>query len=266
MLSSFQSERNDRLAPSGAPHLSHSRVSRYLVCPEQYRLYYVENLRPKVPSASLVFGQIMHQALACLFRKTGDPIKHFEDSWGLLRNLRLGYNDRESWAKLNASGPALLRKFIKEEQPKLSNIRAVEKPFTHSITNLDLPFVGIVDLDADLHGKSTLVDFKTSGSRYDEFEAQLSDQLSAYQLAVPDAEQLALCVLVKTKEPKIEWHVTTRTGAQLTEYLIKAGYIAHDIADGRFFKRPGKHCAWCDFQPICLGQTQKANETLVAIA
>jgi hypothetical protein len=32
---------------------------------------------------------------------------------------------------------------------------------------------------------------------------QLSDQLTAYQLAELDAEQMALCVLVKTKEPKI---------------------------------------------------------------
>ena len=26
------------------PHLSYSRINRYLTCPEQYRLYYVENL------------------------------------------------------------------------------------------------------------------------------------------------------------------------------------------------------------------------------
>ena len=30
-----------RQASSSLPYLSHSRVSRYLHCPEQYRLYYV---------------------------------------------------------------------------------------------------------------------------------------------------------------------------------------------------------------------------------
>ena len=39
-------------------YLSHSRVSKYLHCPEQYRLYYVEHLRPRFPAASLVFGAI----------------------------------------------------------------------------------------------------------------------------------------------------------------------------------------------------------------
>ena len=46
------------------PHLSYSRINRYLHCPEQYRLYYVENLRLRHPPANLVFGQIVHQALA----------------------------------------------------------------------------------------------------------------------------------------------------------------------------------------------------------
>ena len=52
--------------PEKTPHLSHSRINRYLQCPEQYRLYYIENLRPRFPSAGLVFGQLVHQALAAL--------------------------------------------------------------------------------------------------------------------------------------------------------------------------------------------------------
>ena len=39
------------------------------------------------------------------------------------------------------------------------------------------------------------------------------------------AEQAALCVLVRTKEPKIEWHATQGTPGQLTEYLAKTAYV-----------------------------------------
>jgi hypothetical protein len=53
--------------------------------------------------------------------------------------------------------------------------------------------MGVIDLVATLHRKSTVVDFKTSGSAYGNHEAILSDQLSAYQLAEPEAEQ-AECV------------------------------------------------------------------------
>ena len=40
-------------------------------------------------------------------------------------------------------------------------------------------------------------------------------RFSTYQLAESDAEQTALCVLVKTKEPKIEWHTAVRSGDEL---------------------------------------------------
>lgn len=262
---SWRTERDDAVAPTGAPYLSHSRIDKYLRCPEQYRFYYLEHLRPIVPSASLVFGSIMHQALACLFQKKGDPVQHFLDSWSVLKNLKLDYSQRESWEKLKVSGEALLQKFVAEEVPKIGKVRAVEKAFTFSITTIEVPFVGVLDLDADLLGKSTVIDFKTSGGQYDEYEVELSDQLTAYQMAEPGTAQVAFCVLVKTKEPKIVWHVAQRGGAQLTEYLAKAGYVAREIAAGSFYKRSGMHCSWCDFLPLCLGNTRKAADTLVKI-
>lgn len=56
-----------------------------------------------------------------------------------------------------------------------------------------------------------------------------------------------------------------RTGAQLTECLAKADLIAHEIEARRFYKRPGKWCAWCDFLPVCLGDQQKTQEPLIKV-
>jgi RecB family exonuclease len=266
MIASLLKERDELPEIGRAPHLSHSRINRYLHCPQQYRLYYLENLRPKTPPAALVFGQIVHQAMAELFQRKGDPVKCFAESWGMLKTIPLGFNQRESWEKLKASGEGLLTKFVSEELPRLTDIAAVERPFSLAITSLDLPFVGIIDLVASLEGRRTVVDWKTAGSVYDEHEAVLSDQLTAYKLAEPGAEQMALCVLVKTKEPQIIWHRVSRNGEQLTEYLAKVGYVAREIAAGRFYKRSGMWCAWCDFLPVCLGDTLKARETLVTVA
>ncbi len=263
MLASFLRERDDALG--NGSHLSHSRINRYLLCPEQYRLYYLEKLRPTVPPAALVFGQIVHQALAALVAQKVDPVRHFHDSWGMLKGVPLDFNQRESWEKLSASGEGLLAKFASEEFPKLSHIESVERPFTLKITSLDSPFVGVIDLVAEVEGKRTVADWKTAGSAFDEHEAAMSDQLTAYKLSEPAAEQLALCVLVKTKEPQILWHLTDRTGDRLVEYLNKVGYVAREIAAGRFYKRPGLWCAWCDFLPVCLGDKRKAGETLVTV-
>ncbi len=141
----------------------------------------------------------------------------------------------------------------------------MEEKFELQISGLRLPFVGIVDLVTDLDGKRTVIDFKTSSTRYQPHEVTLSDQLTAYQLARPDADQLALCVLVKTKEPRIEWHCGNRDSTQLDLYLEKTGHVANDIQADRFFKRPGQWCSWCDYLPVCTGQTEIAQRTLVQI-
>ena len=246
-------------AESVAPHLSYNRISKYLTCPEQYRLYYLEGLRPRMMSGSLVFGQSVHQALAHHFRTQADPVEFFREVWQNTKSILLRYAYRESWETLAGKGEALLAKFVQEELPRIQTVRASEKEFELSISNLDVPFVGIIDLLADVDQKRTVVDFKTSGQSYDDYEVMLSDQLSAYQLAEPEAEQLALCVLVKTKEPKIEWHFATRTGAQLQEFLAKAELVGREIKAGHFYKRPGKHCAWCDFLPCCLRDSRQVE-------
>jgi hypothetical protein len=64
---------------------------------------------------------------------------------------------------------------------------------------------------------------------FEEFEIALMDQLTAYMLAEPDVEEIAVCVLVKTKTPKISWHKTDRTPDQVVEYLRKAEAVARQI-------------------------------------
>ena len=123
----------------------------------------------------------------------------------------------------------------------------------------------MIDLIADLDGKRTVVDFKTANTAYQQHEAIQSDQLTAYQLAEPEAEQAALCVLVKSKEPKIGWHLATRSGEDLAEFIAKAEHIAREIVTNHFYKRPGKWCSWCDYLPVCVKDEKRIDETLVRI-
>ena len=52
----------------------------------------------------------------------------------------------------------------------------------------------------------------------------------------------------------------------MAPYLDKVRLVSDDIAAGKFYRRLGKHCAWCDFLPVCLGDNKKAQDTLVNIA
>jgi hypothetical protein len=46
---------------------------------------------------------------------------------------------------------------------------------------------------------------------------------------------------------------------------VQVRIISTDIGAGKFYKRAGKHCGYCDFLPVCLGDKKKIKETLVKI-
>jgi CRISPR/Cas system-associated exonuclease Cas4 (RecB family) len=150
--------------------------------------------------------------------------------------------------------------------PRLVGVRAIEQAFSLRVTTLGQSLFGVIDLVAHLDGKRTVIDFKTAASAYQDHEVVLNDQLTAYQLAEPDAEQSALCVFVKTKEPRIDWYVSDQQPEQVMEYLAKVEYVAHEIAAEHFYKRPGKWCSYCDYLPVCLGDEQRTRDTLVQVA
>ena len=258
------SNAHNTTAPSTARRrTSPTRGSRSTcIAPSSTSSTNVENLRPRLRDADLVFGQLVHQALAQLFRTGADPAESFDNAWLVLANEPLQYGDRESWQVLRDKGAGLFRKFIAEEAPCISAVRAIEKAFNLTITRLGAPLIGVVDLVAELDGTLTVIDFKTAKAAYPEHEVALADQLTAYQLAEPEAEQVAFCVFVKTKEPRIDWYISARQPANLAEYLAKAGVVAHAIAAGR----PGKWCGYCDYLPVCMGDQQKIQETLVQVA
>jgi hypothetical protein len=262
----LQDDKNGQSPGGETPYLSYSRISRYLHCPEQYRLYYIEMLRPRVASAALVFGQVLHQSLAHFFGKQDDPAAFFRNQWNLLKEVELDFAKKESWADLGSVGGKLLESFLRHEMFRFGKIEASEKAFRLRITGLDLWFVGVIDLVAEFDGQRAVVDFKTSSAPYREYEVLLSDQLTAYQLAEPEAKKSALCVFVKTQKPKIEWHKANRTSGEMMEFLAKVNHIAGEIVSGRFYKRPGKWCSWCDYLPVCTKDMDKANRTLVCTA
>ncbi len=56
-----------------------------------------------------------------------------------------------------------------------------------------------------------------------------------------------------------------RNGAELSEYLGKERYVGREIINGHLYKRPGMWCAWYDYLPVCLGNKQQANASLVTV-
>ena len=157
MTENWLEEKDDRMVKREIPFTSFSQINRYLTCPEAYRLYYIERLRLKVPKASLVFGSLIHLTLGHLFNKKAEPVKFFTEVWDGLKQVELTYGKKDSWEKLRACGEGLLTKFVKEELPRIRSVRAVEKRFELTISNLDLPLIGVIDLVAEVDGQEKVV-------------------------------------------------------------------------------------------------------------
>lgn len=104
-------------------------MQKYITCPEQYRLYYLEGMRPKYEAGARVFGAVMHLALAEYFRNERDPLATFRTEWNACREFALRYSQRESWDKLSQIGEGLLQKFLAEEAQKFDQVLAVEAEF-----------------------------------------------------------------------------------------------------------------------------------------
>jgi hypothetical protein len=168
------------------------------------------------------------------------------------------YSQRDSWEKMVDCGRQLIEKFITEELPRVGEVASVEKPFELNISTLQVPLVGIIDLGADIDGKKTVTDFKTSGSAYEDHEVVLSDQLTGYQLAERKRSKLRFASWSRAKSRRSSG-ILPNGPEQMVEFLAKATYVAGEIASERFYKRSGKWCPWCDYLSVCTGGQENSR-------
>ncbi|SDL87181.1 RecB family exonuclease [Halarsenatibacter silvermanii] len=257
---------------------SHSQINRYETCGQQYEYYYINRLRPFTRSANLSFGSAIHETLADMIldkdegklKDAGYYGNHFSKKWEKENEAELEFGRYDNFEKLKNTGQALIEMFYEEELGRIVKVHDVERKMKYKIAGVD--FIGYADLVADVANHkgeivTALIDFKTSGRRYGDEKVLLSDQLTNYMIAAEkvfnlpgggEVEAAAFCVLLKQKTPKINWHF--REGFDRESYEKKVENITADIITGKFFKKPGMHCSWCDFKSVCIGVKDPADE------
>jgi len=249
--------------------LSHSKVNKYDFCPRSFRYYYMEGWKPKVKKPSLLFGKAVDSAISAFFKIGNDPVLVFETAWHGLKESPIEWGKRNSWDSFREIGKSLLERFVAEEARRFTEVAEenVQRRLTADLGGLNV--VGYPDLYGKVDGRITLVDFKTAQSSYNPDEVQLAEQLTAYwwllQANGLPVERVAFCVLLKLKDPRIEWHFATRTEEEIAEYQEKLRLILADIDGGRFPKKSSSCGLWggCDFLPLCLGCESRIRETLI---
>lgn len=254
--------------------LSKSRLNTYCLCPEKYRLTYVENIVPEKTAIPLIEGSALHHIVEnCLVYGKAVPNMAEEASREYWTNIALHeteYADETALAQAQ-------EKILDEAKAFLENIGPLntwqmEAYFEHPLVD---PLTGDVDESILLRGfadiidqpepeVTRIIDIKTSAKSPNQERGNRALELTVYaylmacefgfQIQVP----VSLLYLVRSKEPKVMWLDSLRAESDFVELYGTIRHIATAIRQGLFWKNQGISCSWCQHQEICFGKSLAA--------
>jgi CRISPR/Cas system-associated exonuclease Cas4 (RecB family) len=248
---------------------SYTQISHYLTCPRRYRHRYLDGWKEKDTRAAMLFGRAFEKALAAYFLRE-DPAAALFQEWSACQNQDLHFSKNDTWDRMLQQGLQLLIRFCQEDririrQPRRSLQVKVLKPVSR--TN---DFVAYVDAIGELDNTPSLIEWKTSSSRYPEEPEgllALDPQLVCYSwmTGIPEVAQV---VFVRKRLVEIQYLRTTITDEQRQEF----GHLVQDtvrrIEAAEFLPHSGirfpqNPCSTCPYVGLCLGKQELVKSALV---
>ena len=146
---------------------SYTQISQYLSCPRRYRHRYLDGWKEKDTRAAMLFGRAFEQALGAYFRRE-DPGAVLFAEWSACQNQGLHYSNRDSWDRMLRQGIMLLDRFCQEDRIQIRQAqRNLQIKFTRQVGGNN-DFVAYIDAIGKFDGRRSLLEWKTSSSRYPE--------------------------------------------------------------------------------------------------
>lgn len=178
------------------------------------------------------FGTAIHMGVEAILTGNKGYIELFELFWGLEQTRNNNYG-RFGWEALREQGITLLTRFNRLHKKKFE-VFEMEQRLYGSID--DIKVEGTPDLLGLYEGKKTVVDFKTSGFKYDKAKILASEQLHLYAYLAEQSgrfqpEQVAYVVFVKGPEPSIQCKglITPIDRGRISTILANVRQQAKDI-------------------------------------
>ena len=248
-------------------YISPSRLSCWLSCPLKFKIRYIDRIRTPT-SPALFLGKQVHAGLEVFYRhrqlgvklEPSDVVARMAAGWDQAvgeENMKFDSTDDELALKKQAVDlvAAYLAKIPTDEPPPLAVKVTMEAPLVDPVTGEDLgiPLLGITDLVTNDSGP-VIVDFKTASksSRPSEISHEIQLTSYAYLFRRLTGEQevgLEIRSLIKTKQPKVEFHrYGRRSEARFGRLFSVIREYLDALDNGRFNYRPGWGCAMCNFR------------------
>ena len=248
---------------------SHTQISQYLTCPRRYRYRYLDGWKEKDTRAAILFGRAFEQALGAYFRRE-DPGAVLFSEWSALQNQSLHYSNRNSWDRMLRQGIMLLDRFCQDDRVRVHQPRRnLQIKFTRQVDGKN-DFVAYIDAIGKLDGKRSILEWKTSSTRYsNEPDGLLSldPQLLCYSWMTGIAE-VAQVVFVRKHLVEVQYLRTTISDEQREEFGRLVQNTIGRIESAQFLPHSGirfpqNPCTSCPYVGLCLGKQEMANARLV---
>jgi RecB family exonuclease len=241
--------------------LSASAIETYQRCPMQYLFAKVWRIRGG-PHAMMTFGNVMHTTIkefAALVRDQrmvpfSEVAAIYEREWS-----SAGFPDDYQEEEYRKAGREQLEHFHRSYSAAPPDLLYQEKAFDLHLDH-DVIVTGRIDQANRVGTKEIeIVDYKT-GKPKDAKKAAESLQLSVYALAAEEVLDLHPSRLVFYNLTTNELVETGRDAKALVKTKQTIAGVADQIRAGDFTAKPGFHCGYCDFRPLC-----PAHEQLISI-
>lgn len=244
---------------------SYSALETYKLCPQKYKFQDIDRIPAKKSKAAL-FGTLVHSTLKYMF--TPGPLFPTLDE--VLNFFRENFPPQE---KMDAS-PEEKVLYLESGERMLKNFYSKNAPWTAAIVDLESKFevliedpkrkethvlAGRIDRIDKTDAGYEVIDYKTSRRMPSQDAVDRDLQMSIYSLGLqkrwphvkPNEITLSLYFL-KHGEKLSTTRTPEATEATAQDVLNTISEVQQKLSTGeRFEPKPGPHCDWCPYKPIC---------------
>jgi len=259
------------------PHWSFSSLNQLLnICSLQYYFQRVAKLAAAFASVNLLLGSAYHRTLEQIYlaRRNGTAfppetaLEFFTASWRLAvtgQEVRFGKLTAE---ETEDQGRKLITCCI-DNIPKDEEVLSISEPFVVPVVFrgqfMELPLVGEFDLTVRKTERPTVVDWKTSGTRWSAGQADKSLQATIYTYAYQQKfginPDIRFDVTVKNKTPVFEQHETTRTPESWDRMSLLVNKAEQIVKHQCFYPAETSfYCHDCPYSDACKAWHQESRD------
>jgi hypothetical protein len=248
---------------------SYTQISHYLTCPRRYRHRYLDGWQEKDTRAAMLFGRAFEQALAAYFLRE-DPAAALFREWSACQNLGLQFTHGDTWDRMLQQGIQLLDRFCQDDRIHIRQPRRnLQIKFVRPLLDKN-DFVAYIDAIGKLDGTGSLLEWKTTSSRYPEEPEgllALDPQLVCYSW-ITGISEVAQVVFVRKRLVEVQYLRTKITDEQRREFSQLVEDTIRRIESAQFLPHSGirfpqNPCSSCPYIGLCLGKQQLVDSALV---